>query len=103
MEKTRLAVALIGKLNFTQLTEMLNASMNRGLPSCLAAEEPSLNYHTKGIDIATASYTSEVRCRLPFPQVLSLTRRCSRHRSSATSPTRSCVSSLPLLAKVALN
>ncbi|GAA6053429.1 hypothetical protein JCM3770_005162 [Rhodotorula araucariae] len=60
MEKTRLAIALIGKLNFTQLTEMLNASMNRGLPSCLAAEEPSLNYHTKGIDIATASYTSEL-------------------------------------------
>ncbi|KPV78241.1 uncharacterized protein RHOBADRAFT_47862 [Rhodotorula graminis WP1] len=60
MEKTRLAMALVGKLAFTQLTEMLNASMNRGLPSCLAAEDPSLNYHTKGLDIATASYCSEL-------------------------------------------
>lgn len=34
--------------------------MNRGLPSCLAAEDPSTSYHTKGIDIASAAYTSEL-------------------------------------------
>jgi len=34
--------------------------MNRGLPSCLAAEDPSTSYHTKGLDIAAAAYTSEV-------------------------------------------
>lgn len=34
--------------------------MNRGLPSCLAGDEPSTNYHTKGLDIAAAAYTSEV-------------------------------------------
>ncbi|KAK4332276.1 Phenylalanine ammonia-lyase [Rhodotorula toruloides] len=60
MEKTRLGLAQIGKLNFTQLTEMLNAGMNRGLPSCLAAEDPSLSYHCKGLDIAAAAYTSEL-------------------------------------------
>ncbi|GAA5997375.1 uncharacterized protein JCM10292_000216 [Rhodotorula paludigena] len=60
MEKTRLALALIGKLNFTQCTELLNAAMNRGLPSCLAAEDPSLNYHGKGLDIHIAAYASEL-------------------------------------------
>jgi len=34
--------------------------MNRGLPPSLAATDPSLNYHVKGIDIATASYVSEL-------------------------------------------
>lgn len=34
--------------------------MNRGLPSCLAFEDPSTNYHTKGLDIAAAAYTSEL-------------------------------------------
>ncbi|GAA5969160.1 hypothetical protein JCM11641_007492 [Rhodosporidiobolus odoratus] len=60
MEKSRLALAQIGKLNYSQLTELINCSMNRGLPSCLAAEDPSLNYHTKGCDIAAAAYTSEL-------------------------------------------
>lgn len=53
----------MGKVSFTQLTEMLNAGMNRALPSCLAAEDPSLNYHAKGLDIAAAAYTSEVSLR----------------------------------------
>ncbi|GAA5897404.1 hypothetical protein JCM6882_001878 [Rhodosporidiobolus microsporus] len=60
MEKTRLGLAQIGKLNFAQLTELINCSMNRGLPSCLAGEDPSLNYHAKGLDIAAAAYTSEL-------------------------------------------
>ncbi|GAA5844709.1 hypothetical protein JCM11251_007355 [Rhodosporidiobolus azoricus] len=60
MEKTRLGLAQIGKLNFSQLTELINCSMNRGLPSCLAGEDPSLNYHAKGLDIASAAYTSEL-------------------------------------------
>lgn len=60
MEKTRLGLAQIGKLNFQQLTEMINCSMNNGLPSCLAGSDPSLNYHTKGLDIAAAAYTSEL-------------------------------------------
>jgi phenylalanine ammonia-lyase len=34
--------------------------MNRGLPPSLAATDPSLDYHAKGIDIATAAYVAEL-------------------------------------------
>lgn len=34
--------------------------MNRGLPSCLAAEDPSTSYHVKGLDIAAAAYCAEL-------------------------------------------
>ncbi|KZV73970.1 phenylalanine ammonium lyase [Peniophora sp. CONT] len=60
MEKTRLALAAIGKLLFAQSTELVNPAMNRGLPPSLAASDPSLNYHAKGLDIATAAYTAEL-------------------------------------------
>ncbi|KAJ7497379.1 L-Aspartase-like protein [Mycena latifolia] len=60
MEKTRLALHHIGKLLFAQTTELLNPTMNRGLPPSLAASDPSLNYFGKGVDIATAAYVSEL-------------------------------------------
>ncbi|KAI9508550.1 phenylalanine ammonia-lyase [Russula earlei] len=60
MEKTRLALHHIGKLLFSQSTELVNPTMNRGLPPSLAATDPSLNYHGKGIDIAVAAYVSEL-------------------------------------------
>ena len=60
MEKTRLALHHIGKLLFAQSTELVNPMMNNGLPPSLAATDPSLNYHTKGIDIATAAYVAEL-------------------------------------------
>jgi len=60
MEKTRLALHHIGKLLFSQATELMNPTMNRGLPPNLAASDPSLNYHTKGIDIGIAAYVSEL-------------------------------------------
>lgn len=60
MEKTRLAVHHIGKLMFSQSTELVNPAMNHGLPPSLAASDPSLNYHGKGVDIATAAYVSEL-------------------------------------------
>lgn len=60
MEKTRLALHHIGKIMFAQCTELINPTMNRGLPPNLAATDPSLNYHTKGIDIATAAYVGEL-------------------------------------------
>jgi phenylalanine ammonia-lyase len=60
MEKTRLALHHIGKLLFAQSAELVNPTMNRGLPPSLAASDPSLNYHGKGIDIAVAAYVGEL-------------------------------------------
>ncbi|KZP27572.1 phenylalanine ammonia-lyase [Athelia psychrophila] len=60
MERTRLALHHIGKLMFAQCTELINPTMNRGLPPSLAASDPSLDYHAKGIDTATAAYVSEL-------------------------------------------
>ncbi|KAG7440004.1 phenylalanine ammonia-lyase [Guyanagaster necrorhizus] len=60
MEKTRLALHHIGKLLFAQSAELVNPAMNHGLPPSLAASDPSLNYHGKGIDIATAAYVAEL-------------------------------------------
>ncbi|KDQ20054.1 hypothetical protein BOTBODRAFT_27476 [Botryobasidium botryosum FD-172 SS1] len=60
MEKTRLSLFHFGKLLFAQSTELLNPAFNRGLPPSLAASEPSVNYHAKGVDIATAAYVSEL-------------------------------------------
>ncbi|KAG8795607.1 hypothetical protein FRC16_010028 [Serendipita sp. 398] len=60
MEKTRLAAHHLGKILFAQSTELLNPAFNRGLPPSVAATDPSLNYHAKGIDIATAAYLSEL-------------------------------------------
>lgn len=59
-EKTRLALFLLGKLVFSQATELLNPAVNNGLAPSVAATDPSLNYHAKGVDIAMASYVSEL-------------------------------------------
>ncbi|KAJ3726952.1 L-Aspartase-like protein [Lentinula raphanica] len=58
--KTRLSLHHIGKLMFAQCAELMDPSMNRGLPPSLASTDPSLNYHAKGIDIATAAYVGEL-------------------------------------------
>ncbi|KAG5647103.1 hypothetical protein DXG03_001474 [Asterophora parasitica] len=60
MEKTRLSLHHLGKLLFSQCTELVNPTMNRGLPPSLAATDPSLDYHCKGVDIASAAYVAEL-------------------------------------------
>jgi phenylalanine ammonia-lyase len=60
MEHSRLAVHHVGKLLFSQCTELVNPTMNRGLPPNMAATDPSLNYACKGIDIACAAYLGEL-------------------------------------------
>ncbi|TRM69124.1 L-Aspartase-like protein [Schizophyllum amplum] len=60
MEKTRLSLHHFGKLVFAQSAELVTPSMNRGLPPSLAATDPSLDYHGKGVDIATAAYVAEL-------------------------------------------
>ncbi|KAL1745026.1 L-Aspartase-like protein [Schizophyllum fasciatum] len=60
MEKTRLSLHHLGKIIFAQSAELVTPSMNHGLPPSLAATDPSLDYHGKGVDIATAAYVAEL-------------------------------------------
>ena len=60
MEKTRLSLQMLGKMLFGQCTEMINPAMNNGLPANLAADDPSLSFTMKGIDVNMASYMSEL-------------------------------------------
>ncbi|KAF9244445.1 L-Aspartase-like protein [Melanogaster broomeanus] len=55
-----MAVTSQAKLMFAQLTDLLNHSMNCGLPPNLAVGEPSVDYSLKGADIAAAAYLSEI-------------------------------------------
>lgn len=59
-EKVRLSLQLIGKMLFAQTTELINHNMSHGLPPNLAADDPSLSFCLKGIDINMAAYTSEL-------------------------------------------
>lgn len=59
-EKTRLGLEKIGKLIFAQSSELLNAQLAYNLPPNLAADEPSLSYTMKGVDINMAAYYSEL-------------------------------------------
>lgn len=60
MEKTRLALQMLGKLIFAQCTEMIDPGLSNGLPTNLAADEPSLSFTMKGVDINMAAYMSEL-------------------------------------------
>ncbi|KAK2668214.1 Phenylalanine ammonia-lyase, shielding domain superfamily [Fusarium oxysporum f. sp. vasinfectum] len=60
MEKSRLALQMVGKLLFSLSSELINPTMNRGLPPNLVADDPSLSFTMKGIDISMAAYLSEL-------------------------------------------
>ncbi|KAJ4246319.1 hypothetical protein NW762_013670 [Fusarium torreyae] len=60
MEKNRLLLQMIGKLLFGLTSEMINPGLNGGLPPNLAADDPSLSFTMKGIDISMAAYMSEL-------------------------------------------
>ena len=59
-EKTRLSLQMIGKMIFAQSSELIDVHLNNGLPPNLAADEPSLSYTFKGVDVNMASYMSEL-------------------------------------------
>ncbi|KAF1938927.1 phenylalanine ammonia-lyase [Clathrospora elynae] len=60
MEKCRLAAQAIGRMLFSQFTELVNHATNRGLPPNLSADDPSTSFTMKGVDIAMAAYMSEL-------------------------------------------
>ncbi|USW59775.1 Putative aromatic amino acid lyase, L-Aspartase, phenylalanine/histidine ammonia-lyase, active [Septoria linicola] len=59
-EKTRLSLQMLGKLFFTQNSELINPMMNEVLPANLSFDDPSLSFTFKGIDINMAAYMSEL-------------------------------------------
>ena len=59
-EKIRLCLQMIGKMLFAQTSELINPVYNNGLPPNLAADDPSLSFCLKGVDINMAAYQSEV-------------------------------------------
>lgn len=66
MEKTRLSLQMLGRLLFAQSTELINPSLNNGLPANLAADDPSTSFTMKGVDVGMAAYMSEL-CFLASP------------------------------------
>ncbi|OKL57976.1 hypothetical protein UA08_06537 [Talaromyces atroroseus] len=60
MEKTKSAMQMLGKLLFAQCSELVNSHLNKGLPPNLCADDPSLSYTCKGLDINMAAYMSEL-------------------------------------------
>ncbi|KAI5243169.1 phenylalanine ammonia-lyase [Aureobasidium subglaciale] len=60
MDRARLCLERLGKMMFSQATEIINPMLNSGLPANLSADDPSLSFTCKGIDINIASYQSEL-------------------------------------------
>ncbi|KAI0544051.1 phenylalanine and histidine ammonia-lyase [Xylaria curta] len=60
MEKSRQAVQGIGRMIFSQCTELMNPATNRGLPPNLIAEDPSITLIFKGTDVKIAALTAEL-------------------------------------------
>ncbi|KAJ5631129.1 L-Aspartase-like protein [Penicillium longicatenatum] len=60
MEKTLSAMQMIGRMIFSQCSELINPALSNGLPPNLSMDDPSLSFAFKGIDINMASYTSEL-------------------------------------------
>ncbi|KAJ5579780.1 uncharacterized protein N7459_005765 [Penicillium hispanicum] len=60
VEKIMTAMQMIGKMIFSQCSEIINPLSNRGLPPNLCADDPSLSFALKGVDINMAAYMSEL-------------------------------------------
>ena len=60
MEKVRLSLQMFGRILFAQSTEMIDPHLSGGLPANLAADNPSLSFTMKGVDINMAAYMAEL-------------------------------------------
>ncbi|MCJ1469511.1 hypothetical protein MMC07_008144 [Pseudocyphellaria aurata] len=60
MEKTRSSLQIIGRMLFAQCTELINPSLNNGLPPNLDVDEPSQSFLMKGVDISIAGLQAEL-------------------------------------------
>ncbi|KJZ74646.1 hypothetical protein HIM_05996 [Hirsutella minnesotensis 3608] len=59
MDKTRLALQMIGRMLYSQVTEIINPSTNNGLEANLNASTHE-NFTMKGIDVNMSAYMSEL-------------------------------------------
>ncbi|KAK7752200.1 hypothetical protein SLS62_005944, partial [Diatrype stigma] len=60
VEKARLSLQMLGKLLFSQTSELINPGYSNGLPPNLAADDPSLSFCLKGVDVNMAAYQAEL-------------------------------------------
>jgi phenylalanine ammonia-lyase len=60
MEKARQGLEGIGRMLFSQCTEIINPTTSRGLPPNLVAEDPSISMIFKGTDLAIAALAAEL-------------------------------------------
>ncbi|KAH7304015.1 phenylalanine ammonia-lyase [Stachybotrys elegans] len=60
MEKTRQGIQGIGRMIFSQCTELINPATNRGLPPNLVIDDPRASYIFKGTDINVAALAAEL-------------------------------------------
>jgi len=60
VEKLRSGLQSLGRMLFSQCTELINPSTNRGLPPNLVADDPATSFLFKGTDIMVAALTSEL-------------------------------------------
>ncbi|OKL61499.1 hypothetical protein UA08_03329 [Talaromyces atroroseus] len=60
LEKTRQGLQTIGRILFSQCTEMINPATNHGLPPNLVAGDPSRSFIWKGTDIMIAALQAEL-------------------------------------------
>ena len=60
VEKLRSGLQSLGRMLFSQCTELINHSTNRGLPPNLVADDPATSFLFMGTDIMIAALTSEL-------------------------------------------
>jgi len=60
VEKLRQGLQSIGRMLFSQCTEMINPSTNWGLPGNLVSDDPNNSFLFKGLDVIIAGLTSEL-------------------------------------------
>ncbi|KAH8430933.1 aromatic amino acid ammonia-lyase [Aspergillus melleus] len=60
MEKTRTALTMLGRILLGQCGELTNPMLSRGLPPNLCADDPSLSFAMKGLDVHMTAYFSEL-------------------------------------------
>ncbi|KAF7538525.1 hypothetical protein G7054_g2932 [Neopestalotiopsis clavispora] len=60
VEKLRQGLQSIGRMLFTQCTEMINPATSWGLPPNLCSDDPSDSFLFKGLDVVVAALTSEL-------------------------------------------